>query len=169
MNHRNVILFLVPVLLVSVALSTLGGALASHWTAYGTPIREHWPSEECKFKSLQLIYYTNNTSSAVDLEKTGQWLNNTGSCAIDAWGAYVTNGYGNRPIDFGFRGFTPGIEPDETATLWWDLNETTVQKSSPNNWVFATVKAGTGGYGGDQRGWDVFFHDDLSITDESFE
>ena len=171
MNRRKVLVVLVPALVVSVILSTLGVALASHWTSHGTPIREHVPSSSCKFKSLQLIYYDNNTSSSVDLEKTGQWIHNTGSCDVDAAGAYVEEGYGNRAIDFDFLNLVGAdpIEPTETATLWWDLQEDTYDKSDPNNWVLSTVKAGTEGRSGAQKGWYIFFEEDGTISDYWFD
>ena len=96
MNRRVLFVFLIPILLVGVSLSSIGVAVASHWTPHGTPIFDAgWAG--CRFDTLQLVYYTNNTSTSVALEKAGQWISPTGSCDINAGEMKVIDGNGNFP------------------------------------------------------------------------
>ena len=138
--------------------------MASHWTPHGTATENlGWGS--CRFDTLQLVYYTNNTSTSVALEKAGQWVRPSSSyCDVVSGTVQVTQGDGSVPTWRKLTFANPVSHPS-SWTAWWNQGQSTYYKYGQA--VISSTTAGPGSPDAQQAGWNVIFWPSGSIEDET--
>lgn len=135
-------------------------AFAAGWTPYGTGIADVGWNSDCRFDTLQLVYYKNNNSSSVTLKKAGQYIRPTGTCAINGGQMYVENGDGTRPTHL-MAYFPDPVEPGDRWTVWWNQGEYAYDKDGSH--VLSATQAGPNGPSGILAGHGIFFLEDGSF------
>ena len=133
-------------------------------TPHGTPVATlGWG--DCKFKTLQLVYYDNNTSASVDLDRAGQWTRPTSDyCDIKSGEMQVIQGDGSVPT--WLKAYFP--KPVSYPSSWtarWDQGGETYYKYDEAAISYTT--AGPGSPDSLQAGWRLIFRPSGRITDDS--
>ena len=118
----------------------------------------------CHFSTLQLVYYDNNTSESVDLDRAGQYVRPTSDeCEIRSGEMEVTQGDGTVPTWQRTYFPEPVVYPS-SYTQWWDQHEETYYKYDEG--VTSYTAAGPGAPDAYIAGWQVIFWPNGDITDD---
>ena len=149
-------LLILTILAVTAALSWSVTVLASGWTPYATPLADVGWGSNCRFDTFQLLYYKNNTSSSVTLQKTGQYIYPTASCSITGGAMYVEEGSGVIPTHMRAN-FPEPVDPGDSWTAWWNQGEYAYDKEGHLSHVQSGAHAGQYGHSGILAGHSVFF------------
>ena len=150
------------VVLLGASFGLVGAASPSAWYIHTTPSADVGWGSTCRFDTKVFVYYFNNNSASVDIQKAGQYISPTTNCDITGGKMYVGQGDGTVPTRRS-ADFPNPVSLGESWTVWWNQASYTYEKYG--NWVHDF--AGAGPYGGEGvvAGWDVYFLPNGNIDD----
>lgn len=140
-------------------------ASQSAWKPHGT-VSATLGWGQCKFKTLQLVYYDNNVSASVDLDRAGEWVKPVSNyCDIKSGEMQVIQGDGTVPR-WQKMYFPEPVSYPDSYTQWWGQREATYYKYGGEG-VVSYTSAGPYSPESLQAGWMVIFWEDGDITDDA--